>query len=370
MTSKDDIFWEKMMRQAAAQTRDRMLEGLPSDAQMEGHTFSETFEKRMELLMRERRKPATSKLGFKKMVRMAASFVLVAALSFSCVLSVDAWRERLFEMVEQKHEEYSEISYRAKSSAGVLPADFRLEEYRPSYLPEGYLLTDQMINSSTNFCSFTNETEESISFQQAVNAKEGFGMGLSINTEGTELKPFDLNGDLAYQMSNMGSQFILWNDDVYNYMIITELPMDEAIKVAESVGPVWPDAYHPPKLSVETWSLPDDYTIAQAKANGDAILIGGKLEGVEQVDRLLKNAKAGKPDIIRIADFSGEEVVVKELYFDGYRFHFDNSNLPAHRSEGYRGEEICRETGADGVVRMYLKDQNGEEIEICSYQGT
>ena len=37
-------------------------------------------------------------------------------------------------------------------------------------------------------------------------------------------------------MDNKGSQFVLWNDSRYQYMVITQnMPMEEAVRIAESV---------------------------------------------------------------------------------------------------------------------------------------
>ena len=42
---------------------------------------------------------------------------------------------------------------------------------------------------------------------------------------------------------------VLWNDNYYNYMLITQLSMEETIQIAESVTIAPESSYHPPELA-------------------------------------------------------------------------------------------------------------------------
>lgn len=88
-----------------------------------------------------------------------------------------------------------------------------------------------MLADSINWSTYTNAEGDMISFQQSI-----LGSGtMAINTEGSQLEEFDLGGETAYKMDNRGSQFVLWNDNQYSYMVLTnDMPLDEAVRIAAS----------------------------------------------------------------------------------------------------------------------------------------
>ena len=201
---------DDLLEKAFGEARERMLARLPDDAKLD-HVFSGEFEERMRRMIRaEKRSPWQRRMT--AFARRAAVIVVAAVVGFSaCVLSVDAWKQGLFKMVEEKFPEYSSITYEpVDGAAGV--AEFTLAEYQPAYLPDGFRLTEQMLADSINWSTYTNAEGDMISFQQSI-----LGSGtMAINTEGSQLEEFDLGGETAYKMDNRGSQFVLWNDNQYS----------------------------------------------------------------------------------------------------------------------------------------------------------
>ncbi len=373
---------DQLLEHAAAQARELSLASLPDDSQLD-HPFSELFEKKMEQLCRQQKK---QRFNWTRFSRRAAAFAVVSMVGLSAlVLSVDAWRETLFEMVEKKHADYSEILFESRDGSGVLDSQFVLSEHRPTYLPEGYELTRQWLDSSTNDMVFTTPEDGMITFQQAVNAKEGFARSVGINTEGSELVPFDLNGYPGHKMTNQDTQFVLWNDNYYNYMLITQLSMEETIKIAESVTIAPEGSYHPPQLAVPSYTLQEDYSVEQAMQNGDVVITEGGVQNAREISGLLAAIDAGEPQIIRIADFTvtmqeaqQEEVagfqpgdpVIKELYFDGQRVHYTLDFLRAHSSFGRNGAALAVQQDADGITKLVLTTSTGQQVTVCSYRQT
>ena len=370
---------EQLLGRAAAQARDLSFAPLPDDSQLD-HPFSELFEKKMEVLCRQQKK---RRFNWTRFSRRAAAFAVVSMVGLSVlVLSVDAWRETLFEMVEKKHADYSEILFESKDGSGVLDSQFVLTEHRPAYLPEGYQLTRQWLDASSNDMVFTTPEDKMINFQQAVNAKEGFARSVGINTEGSELVPFDLNGYLGHKMTNGDMQFVLWNDNYYNYMLITQLSMEETIQIAESVTIAPESSYHPPELAVPSYTLQEDYSVNQAMQNGDVVITDGGVQNAGEISSLLAAIDAEEPYIVRITDFTvtAEEArqeqiesfqpgdpVIKELYFDGQRIHYTLDFLRAHSSFGRNGAALEVRQDADGTVRLVLIARTGQQVTVCSY---
>ncbi|MFR9190376.1 MAG: DUF4367 domain-containing protein [Anaerotruncus massiliensis (ex Togo et al. 2019)] len=177
-------------------------------------------------------------------------------------MSVDAWKQGLFKMVEEKFPEYSSITYEpVDGAAGV--AEFTLAEYQPAYLPDGFRLTEQMLADSINWSTYTNAEGDMISFQQSI-----LGSGtMAINTEGSQLEEFDLGGETAYKMDNRGSQFVLWNDNQYSYMVLTnDMTSTRRCGSPRRSGSTRPTP-HPP--TCRSTRAADPYTPEEAAEGGD-----------------------------------------------------------------------------------------------------
>ncbi|MCI8650467.1 MAG: DUF4367 domain-containing protein [Anaerotruncus sp.] len=346
----DDDFFTRAVKQAAQQI-DR-----PTEPTQE-HLFSDHFKQEMQQLLHSQRK----KSRHRPLYRAAAVVAIFLGLSAS-ILSVDAWREQLFRMVVERHEEYSDISYESVGGK-PLPESFRLTEYRPAYLPEGYLLTNQMLDDCINWSVYTNAQGLRILFDQSLNAREGFAMGSSINTEGAQLEEFELNGLPAYQMSNKGSQFILWNDEIYNYMLITDLPMSEALKIAQSVAICPADAPHPPQLTPK--QLPCDYTLAQAQKDGALVVENSLAKNTEALTQFLSQVQAGEQAILRLITPTREgDLINIELYFDGWQI-----NCTIDNTQDRFAQEPQIETRSYEAVQLRASGNDEQELALIGKDG-
>ena len=104
-------------------------------------------------------------------------------------------------------------------------------------------------------------------------------------------------------MDNKGSQFVLWNDSRYQYMVITQnMPMEEAVRIAESVTVCPADAPHPPQLTPK-FGPPLDYPKDQAAANGDIVISGGEIENLSRLNAFFDEMASQKQTIIRVTDY-------------------------------------------------------------------
>ena len=181
-------------------------------------------------------------------------------------------------------------------------------------------------------------------------------------------------------MDNRGSQFVLWNDNQYSYMVLTnDMPLDEAVRIAASIRLYPPDAPHPPHLPVDQGLLPDPYTPEEAAENGDVVISGGGIENVQALEALL-NAQQASPArwtqlIIRVTDFDRGGPIIRDLYFDGFRVHCDEDNTRTEGQEkntysGYTYAKLVRET-QDGVTVVYgIDDYTGDRVELIRYDET
>ncbi|HIX65954.1 MAG TPA: DUF4367 domain-containing protein [Candidatus Anaerotruncus excrementipullorum] len=361
---------EERLIEALARVRDRSLEQLPPPE--EPHQFSPQFQEQMELLFQEERRRARRK-KWASVSRRAAAFLLVGAVSLSaCILGVDALREKLFEMVLEEHEEYSNISYAPIDKERTPLPQFDLVEYRPAWLPEGMLLVSQILNSTVNWSTYEDAQGNVLSFHQSVVGT----VSSAINTESAELIEFELpSGDTAYKMSNMGSQFVLWNDNQYEYMVLLNgYTLEDAVRVAESVQVCPPGAHHPPQLAVDVTGLPEDYPPQQALSDGMVVVQeDGTVDNLNLVEKFLADYAAGQQSIFGLCDYQKGTPLPTQVYFNGFYIEVtvDETELlgnpPNHRSSAtYRYQSAGLVQEADAQV-FYLTDEDGESTELFRY---
>lgn len=108
------------------------------------------------------------------------------------------------------------------------------------YVPEGYVLFDEISDSSSTLCIFTNSEAQILQFQYVIGADEN---STSILAEWSEHKQVMVNGNLAdlHIGKNTGDgNALVWFDETYGILFQVSGCLDEStlIQIAESVRPV------------------------------------------------------------------------------------------------------------------------------------
>ena len=146
-------FSDRELEQAAGQVSDCLLEALPEGE--EPHTFSPQFEGQMaQLLSRGRRHRSLRQAG-----RLAGLVAAIIAALFGLMLAAQAvgvdvfgifahWTDETFHFIVHEDEEDSlwYEDYREELDEAEL-----LEEYLPTWVPEGYEVVDLQIHSLTRW---------------------------------------------------------------------------------------------------------------------------------------------------------------------------------------------------------------------------
>ena len=164
--------------------------------------------------------------------------ILVAALIAALVaLAVggSAYRYDLFEYSITEHWQYYEITY---SDAVPDTAHTHLEKvYKPTYIPDGFVLTDTDIRTIGAVYSWKTEDWSGISYQQYL-----------IEPNDVLCRPMRWNKNLAINGVLMGDHqvlrvdqdeyiFLFWTDGEYmHYLGVTsDIPEEEILKIFHSI---------------------------------------------------------------------------------------------------------------------------------------
>ena len=102
---------EEMLYKHAGRAEELWLSTFPSDDELPEHKFSKGFERKMKKLLRvQRRSPSLNRfISITKRVAVIALAVLT--VSFSCLMCVEAYREKFLKVITEVFEDLSLFSF-------------------------------------------------------------------------------------------------------------------------------------------------------------------------------------------------------------------------------------------------------------------
>lgn len=162
--------------------------------------------------------------------RVAAIIICVVIAGTTTVMSVEALRDGLFELIEKVYTRFSEITFEPVRSTYSMPEVF--EEYSITNIPEGFTVETEHINESLCIKEqvFLNG-EHTIRFGQHLAEKANF----AIDTEGIKTETIEYGDKEFLCFSNKGIQYALWTEGGYAFIIHSDLSMEQVLEMAASV---------------------------------------------------------------------------------------------------------------------------------------
>lgn len=194
------------------------------------HEFSPKFEKKIEKLINRRRKPYFRMIN--TVGKRAACIALAIFIaSATTVMSVDALRNAVFNF-------FSDL-FGSTSTVRVV-----MDEQHPKTIEEIYEITYDLSNYEIDFEDNNDwvrhkvyvHDDKTIIFCQYT---QDMFDGSVINTEDADIIETEINGFSAtYFLDNQGNYKIIWDNGKYIFTILSNLPKDKTIEIAESVQKV------------------------------------------------------------------------------------------------------------------------------------
>jgi len=164
---------------------------------------------------------------FRRFGKAVAVAAITITLLFSTAMVANAqFREKVIAWVVETFEKYSSFELQSDREN----AQTGLQNYKPTYLPDGSELLD------------TVEQSEMIVYEFAINNSGGFEILLSksdtkvyLNTENTEITPFDQNEIAGYYFKKGDLNYVCCDRDGYFIAIYGSIDTDELIKIAAGI---------------------------------------------------------------------------------------------------------------------------------------
>lgn len=207
---------------------ERELETVPSGKNLnEYHSFSFEFEKNMKQVIKK------SKVKYININRFRIRKSIVAAsliiFIFAASMSVEAVRVPMIKLTETIYTEFSEILFNNEENIEV-PRTIE-DIYVPSYIPEGYTLTEESEDMKLmHYMVYTNEEDQIIYVDQYT-----LGVSMSVDTEGITTEEITIKGMNGIIYTKKGLTTIIVNDNKYVHMISGYESREEIIKIMESL---------------------------------------------------------------------------------------------------------------------------------------
>lgn len=221
---------EKLFKKSARMAQKCEVEVLEKELQISGtHEFSEDFKSKMNKLITFSRKPYF--LVINTIVKRIAVILIIFALTFSAILMrVEAVRQPIFQFIIGVHEKFSSIIFPNMGHKIYYPASIE-KTYTPQYIPEGYILSESLVLTTTTQFIYSNNNGDELLYTQYVI----FSSNLNVDTEGVDVQVISTDGNEALFYHNKGINNLIWADRGYGYLISGSINRNEIIEMMESV---------------------------------------------------------------------------------------------------------------------------------------
>lgn len=215
-----------------AQAEKLMLDQIPPERTLKHH-FSRRFLRKMRALIRYERRTPRMRKAVHCMKVAAAAFAVVLSLTFGALMSVEASRTRMIEIITNVLRDAISLHISIDNGA---PNDRVLRPITPTYVPEEYCMVNEKLGRMDYIVvyEYENETERTIFYNQhLMNAT-----GMLIDTEDVYMRTEQIGSQEVRVIVKPSNDYcsLYWHDSYYFYSLSGNfIEPDELLKMAESI---------------------------------------------------------------------------------------------------------------------------------------
>jgi len=198
---------------------------VPKEIEHKMHKIIKDFE--------QKEKTKRRSAGFKRFSKIAALVIIIIATAFTAVVvSVDAFRLRVFDFLFVSNQEYTQVipvesNIDSTEIKKVLPQDWKNVFY-PEYLPKGYQLVETEVAGGSKTIYYQDNFQNVIIFSQ----EPADGGDVFVDNENVEKGEILINGSSAFWTSKNGQLTLIWNHNSYRFMLFGPIELEEMTKIA------------------------------------------------------------------------------------------------------------------------------------------
>lgn len=218
---------DDMLYQYAAEARDAWLGTFPSDNIISKHKFSRQFERKMRKIISEQRRSPWMNTFLRTAKHAAAVIIIIYFVTFSGLMTVQAYREKFIQIVTQIFEDLTSFHFSSDVNSPDIfkPASF-------GYLPDGMREIKREQTESRLYVRYESNESSFLSVSQK-NVSDDSQINMILDTEDADVSHFILQGEEAFSTSKKGIQTVIFTKDRYVFNIKSNMSVDEIKNVAE-----------------------------------------------------------------------------------------------------------------------------------------
>lgn len=209
------------------------LDRLPKEDEIE-YEFSEIFNKKMKKLIIKSNRPKVLNNIYKYSKRVSIIIIAFILSIFTLTMTVDAFRERLFDIIKEVYEEFTIYQFRTKEGKVIEESEFKF----PQYIPSGLKEIERNEYDDEIFITYSDGN----SYVRYNTFKISDG-NLYIDTENADISKIMINGVEADYIVKKDDYKLVWESaNNCNILMLEYLDPDkekidenELIKVAKSI---------------------------------------------------------------------------------------------------------------------------------------
>lgn len=223
---------EEMLYKCAPKAEKLWLNTLPPDDQIPEHNFSRRFKRKIRRLIREQRHSPAMRKALQIARQTAAVILIAATISFSCLMTVEAYRAKFIEVITEVF--YDLTHYRFFSSWHQ--DDTELGEIEFSYLPNGIseVRREVLSEPKSQTIYFENLKGQQLKFsQQLVN--DSIGLDIILDTEDGTTTTVSIGDNSASLIVKDDVSILMWENSSYLMLLSGDFTLDEIIKIASGI---------------------------------------------------------------------------------------------------------------------------------------
>ena len=201
------------------------LESLPKENELD-HIFSGRFLRKMKALLKYERRGSFGRFTTQLGRVVAAVLVLVIMLNTVLVVSVEAYREKFFEIIQTVTERFTSFFVEVDDDAPVT----EFVPIEPPYIPEGFEEIERFADEFVIEIVYSNGDQD-ICYSQI---KAGVGV-MYIDTEDAGTEQVQIGAQEVFAITEDNMITVYWVCDGSEFLIISNAAHDQIFAVAEGI---------------------------------------------------------------------------------------------------------------------------------------
>lgn len=226
----DNIVFDSILTRALIDNSKDYLSKIPSEIELSSKLdFSDEFLNKMNTIIAKLNKEKSKRnmvVYFKKSV---AGILIVAGLIFGMLMLSQPVRATIQNVISEWFEKYTRFEFQSDK------VEIETTYYKLGYIPMDFTETDYFSFDEITVMEYTNFIDNKIIFEYSPTTDD---YSINLDNENSDYKSITLNSFDAYLFESKiegERNYLLWDNSGYTFKLISELNVDELIKISESV---------------------------------------------------------------------------------------------------------------------------------------